>query len=240
MQGRPVDDEFSAASGAWEFNESVAEHFDSHVRKSLPLYDEIQKMIALLSDGYVTSGCKVYDLGTATGETIYRLQKRHQGLGVKFVGVENSEPMIERAKGKCDPSSVEFWLADVSDVESYPDAGLIIAMCTLQFVPVENRPRIISAIHKSLMPGGGFIWVEKLCIGSTALGDQWKTAYHDFKRRQGLTDEMIQQKEQSLEGVLIPITFQENVELLKQGGFSEIEPFFTWFNFCGFVARKGQ
>jgi tRNA (cmo5U34)-methyltransferase len=240
MQEQPVDEDLNAIPGGWVFDKNVADHFDSHVRKSLPLYDEIQFMMAQLSDAYITPGGKIYDIGTATGETIARLQDRHRKLeNVQYIGIENSLPMIDLAKAKCDPASVEFWHADISDVESFPDAQLIIAMCTLQFVPIENRLRIVRAIHDSLMPQGAFVMVEKLKIDTPDYQNIWKASYDGFKRRQGLTDEMIQQKEQSLEGVLVPMSFGQNLQLLREGGFSKIEPFFMWFNFCGVLAQKG-
>lgn len=111
-------------------------------------------------------------------------------------------------------------------------------MCTFQFIPVEKRQKVVDAIYSSLKPGSGFILVEKLRISNKFLSNVWKTAYFTFKRKQGLTREMITEKEKRLEGVLIPITYQENLRLLTNGGFSKIEPFFMWFNFCGFVAVK--
>lgn len=39
-----VDEVITAVLGEWKFDEQVAQHFDSHVRKSVPLYDEIQGM----------------------------------------------------------------------------------------------------------------------------------------------------------------------------------------------------
>lgn len=93
MPQRPVDDEIQLTSRRWEFNKEVAQHFDSHVRKSLPLYDEIQSMIVSLSDAFITQSCSVYDLGTATGETIALLQTRHRSIGnARYVGIDSTIP----------------------------------------------------------------------------------------------------------------------------------------------------
>ena len=42
----------------------------------------------------------------------------------------------------------------------------------------------------------------------------------------------------ALENVLIPFSFQENLQLLERAGFKEIEIFFKWFNFSSFIAIK--
>ena len=48
----------------------------------------------------------------------------------------------------------------------------------------------------------------------------------------------ISRKRESLENVLIPYHIQENRELLFNSGFTQIEEFFRWYNFCGIVAVK--
>jgi tRNA (cmo5U34)-methyltransferase len=49
---------------------------------------------------------------------------------------------------------------------------------------------------------------------------------------------MIRQKSKSLRGVLNPLTLQQNMDLLREAGFSNMEIFFRWYNFVGLVAIK--
>ena len=74
IHGR-ADELITAVPGGWEFNEEVAEHFDEHVRRSVPLYDEAQQMVVDLSEWFVRDDSTVYDIGSATGETIARLMQ---------------------------------------------------------------------------------------------------------------------------------------------------------------------
>ena len=48
----------------------------------------------------------------------------------------------------------------------------------------------------------------------------------------------IARKRQALEKVLVPLTAGENEALLKKAGFREVDVFFRWANFCGWVAVK--
>jgi tRNA (cmo5U34)-methyltransferase len=59
-----------------------------------------------------------------------------------------------------------------------------------------------------------------------------------MKRRNGYEEMEISQKREALENVLIPYRVDENVELLKRTGFREVETFYRWYNFCGFLALK--
>jgi len=97
-----VDEKISALPCGWQFDHSVAQEFDKHVRKSVPCYDQVQIMIADISEWFIRDGAVIFDLGTSTGETIARLQAKHQNKkDVHFIGIDNSLPMLEKAKVKC-------------------------------------------------------------------------------------------------------------------------------------------
>lgn len=53
-----------------------------------------------------------------------------------------------------------------------------------------------------------------------------------------LTEEQINAKRKSLEGVLVPITAKWNEDLLKNAGFKSIDCFYRYLNFSGWIAVK--
>ncbi len=61
--------------------------------------------------------------------------------------------------------------------------------------------------------------------------------YYAMKRRNGYSEEEIDRKRLSLEGVLVPLTGRANIDLLEGAGF-RVEPFWRWFNFSGFLGVK--
>jgi tRNA (cmo5U34)-methyltransferase len=113
-----------------------------------------------------------------------------------------------------------------------------VSILTLQFTPIEYRLRIVRDIYKSLLPGGAFIFVEKILGGSADLDAQMVKHYYALKSTNGYTTEQIERKRLSLEGVLVPVTARWNEELLKGAGFSEADCFWRWMNFAGWVAVK--
>ena len=48
----------------------------------------------------------------------------------------------------------------------------------------------------------------------------------------------IERKKESLEGVLVPVTADWNVELLKEAGFKHVDCYWRHLNFAGWVAVK--
>ena len=106
---RKVDDMISAVEGSWAFTTEVAEHFDTHVRKSIPLYEEVQRMTTDMSEWFIHNGSTIYDIGSSTGETIFHLQEKHASKeNVRFIGIDNSETMVKLAREKVSASNVQF------------------------------------------------------------------------------------------------------------------------------------
>jgi tRNA (cmo5U34)-methyltransferase len=80
--------------------------------------------------------------------------------------------------------------------------------------------------------------VEKV-IGSNARFDEmWIELYHDMKHRNGVSEVDIFRKSRAIRGVLKPNTVDENIKLLNSVGFKDVDMFFKWGNFAGFIAIK--
>jgi len=72
---------------------------DTYLREmlaELPGYEELQEAVAAATDG-VDPGT-VLELGIGTGETAVRVLARHPG--VRWTGIDASEPMLERARAR--------------------------------------------------------------------------------------------------------------------------------------------
>lgn len=240
-----VDTDLEQKNGGWEFDEEVAEQFDEHVRKSIPHYDEVQTRVVKLSDWFLRGEGEefVYDLGCATGTTIQRLVERHGGAGPpEFIGIDLQAPMLEKARERCDDyGNVNFIQGDVSNHISFTGATLVLSLFTLSFIPEGDRKRVLKQIYDDLDYGGGLIFVEKTRASSSMYQDIWNEEYWDFKSEQGLTDEAILGKAKTLRGQLRPLTVDEYETLLEEAGFdtrSDVEIFFKWFPWTGFIARK--
>lgn len=76
-------------------------------------------------------------------------------------------------------------------------------------------------------------------LGATAdLNSLMVDRYYTMKAANGYTQEQIERKRLSLEGVLVPVTAHWNEELLRGAGFAEIDCFWRWMNFAGWVAVR--
>ena len=85
----------------FEFNEPVARVFEDMLERSVPMYTECQTAAIDWCLRFVKRGSQIYDLGCSTGTLLSRLsEKLPADLGVRLVGVDNSAPMLKKARGK--------------------------------------------------------------------------------------------------------------------------------------------
>ena len=85
-----VGDAITAEAGAWTFGSGVAERFDSHVVRSLPMYEATHALICDLADDFVPSRSRVYDLGCSTGTLLELLALRLRDRQAEIVGVDSN------------------------------------------------------------------------------------------------------------------------------------------------------
>ena len=230
-----------AAIADFKFDRSVATAFDDMVSRSVPFYAEIQRMIAEMARDFSAPGTAVYDLGCSTGTTFINL---HQGLdpGIRFVGVDNSEEMLDRCRSKLAAHGVdrqiELRCRDLNEGIDIENASVAMLILTLQFIRPLRRQKFVADIFRGLHPQGCLILVEKVLGEDSLLNRMFIDYYYDMKRSQGYSELEISQKREALENVLVPYKLLENRELLLETGFHSVDVFFKWYNFCGIVAVK--
>ena len=225
----------------FEFGAKTASVFDDMVSRSVPFYGEMQRMTCELSADFAVPGTGLYDLGCATGTTL-RLLHDTVEPGVSFVGIDNSEEMLSKARDKLGgiegERQIDLVLADLNEVKDIKNASVAIMLLTLQFIRPLYRERVIKAIYDRMNEDGCLIIVEKTLSEHSLLNRMFIKYYYEMKRRNGYSEVEISQKREALENVLIPYRAEENVALLKGSGFRQVDEFFRWYNFSAFIAIK--
>ena len=222
------------------FDKSVVDVFDNMLKRSVPFYNEIQRMIIELAQNFAKSNSTIYDLGCSQGTTCFNLSKNISHKSIKIVGIDNSEDMIKEEKKRQNSiknKKISFKQANISENLILKNASIAILSLTLQFVRPADRLSIIKNIYRQLLPGGALILIEKNILDGK-LNRLFIDLYYSLKKRNNYTETEIAQKRLALENVLIPYTIEENRNLLKEAGFKNIETFFQWYNFSGIIAVK--
>ena len=223
------------------FDDRVAQVFDDMLDRSVPCYQEVILSIARILGCLLQEGAQVVDLGCATGTTLLQLSRLLEEKKFSYLGVDNSPAMLDKARLKAElfsrQESVSFINGDIKEV-AQPGTEAFLLNYTLQFIRPLNREPFLRRIFNNLCPGGVLILSEKTISHHPGLNRRYIEIYHQFKKERGYSELEIAKKREALENVLIPCSLEENRTLLQTAGFTEVEPFFQWFNFVSFLAVK--
>jgi tRNA (cmo5U34)-methyltransferase len=225
----------------FKFGATVANAFDDMVERSVPFYNEIQRMIIELAAEHAIPNTNVIDLGCSTGTTMIGLNP-HVNQNIKFIGVDDSVEMLKKCDVKLKEASFERQYelvnTDLHEDLKIENASVVILCLTLQFVRPIFRERLLKRIYDGLVTGGVLIISEKILAEESLFNRNFIKYYYDYKRRNNYSEMEISQKREALENVLIPYKLSENFKMLKEAGFQHTETFFKWYNFSGFIAVK--
>ena len=225
----------------FEFDSAVAAVFDDMVSRSVPYYKEVQELIVKTAQKVLKEGDKVYDLGCSTASTLLALEHVCHDKKLQLFGIDNSHAMITQARLKLQAYESSITLIE-DDITTTPlnDAQIIISNYTLQFVRPMKRAALVAQIFSSLKRGGMLILSEKVIASDKTLDKAFIDIYYEYKKSQGYSSTEIMQKREALENVLVPYTYDENVQMLKDAGFETVETLFRWVNFTTLVAVKAR
>ncbi|MDQ3914271.1 MAG: methyltransferase domain-containing protein [Actinomycetota bacterium] len=233
-----VGDDIQLPTRRWTFGRGTAAHFDQHVAKSVPGYDDGHALVEELSDFFVGDGGRIIEVGCSTGTLISRLARRHEAVDAEFLGVDVADDMVQVARERCkDQANVHIEIVDARRVD-YTDACLVVMYYTLQFIPLWQRGALLERIRREMRLGGAIILFEKTRLPDGMLQDICNQVYDTYKLARGFSAEEVLGKTRSLRGVLQPSTSAENMALLRRAGFSEPHVIYRQLAFEGLVAVK--
>jgi tRNA (cmo5U34)-methyltransferase len=211
---------------------------------SIPFYLEQQCMIKEIGKKFCIPGTNIYDLGCSTGTTLINLC-REIDKPVRFIGYDNSVPMLKQAKRKIEEHKLENRIEvrrhDLNGnlAKLSLENASVVTMCwTLQFIRPLRRDNLIKDIYDGLVENGVLVVTEKVLTNSTHMNRFFIDFYYEFKKRNGYSNKEIQNKREALENVLIPYRIDENIEMFRRNGFEIVDIFFLWYNFSGFLCVK--
>lgn len=225
----------------WEFDGSVTQVFDDMLARSIPQYTVMREAVFDLARPFVQPETCILDLGCSRGEALAPFVDTF-GAGNHYVGVEVSPPMLEQARQRF-AASIHVGIVEIRDWDlrqSVPRVYPSVTLCvlTLMFVPINYRQRIVTDAYRNLKPGGMFVLVEKVLGGTADIDSLMVDRYHRMKSESGYSQEEIERKRLALEGVQVPVTAHWNEELLRMAGFTNVDCFWRWMNFAGWIAIK--
>ena len=207
----------------WKFDSSVAEIFSGHARQHIPDYDRVIGLTVDLCKQKLSMSDPILEIGCAVGETVTRL---HYAGFTNIHAVDSSQAMLDH----CPKNFATYYCTENFPVTN-TKFNAVLCNWTLHFI--RNKHSYMEQIFNSMEPGGFLILSEKTVNEGLALEQ-----YHRFKSAQGVSDEAIKAKAESLKNTMFvhnPVWYLENLQV---AGFKKVYIANASWCFTTFVAVK--
>lgn len=223
------------------FDKTVVEVFPDMIQRSVPGYATIISTIGELAKSFFQTNSNIYDLGCSLGAVTTSIRRAIDDPSGKIIAIDNSPDMVERCKihvnGFKAKLPVEVKLGDIQQTP-IENASIVVLNFTLQFIPPNQRPALLSKIYQGLKPGGILILSEKIKAENELADNILIDLHHHYKRINGYSELEISQKRSALENVMKPHTLEINQAQLLTTGFKVCQTWYQCFNFCSMIAIK--
>jgi tRNA (cmo5U34)-methyltransferase len=215
------------------FSFDTIKNFDEHIASSIPRYQDIHLVIDSILEYFIKNYINIYDIGCSTGSLLKRIDNKYRNKNISLTGYDICKNLIPDNSGRC-----VFIKDDILKGHVYfKDADIIFSIFTICFINLKHRQALINKIYNNLNKGGIFIFVDKIYCNSTKIQEIFTFLYYDFKRNKFKCDEILN-KEQALREIQQPLTDVENINMLNASGFRNIETFWRYYNFKGYLCIK--
>ncbi len=209
--------------------------YAERARQLVPGLNDLQRMAGLLMAERTPPGGRVLVVGAGGGMELKSFAQSFPGW--QFDGVDPSAEMLSLAKTTLGPLASRVHLHQ-GYVEAAPMGPFDAASCllTLHFTTEAERLRTLSEIHARLKPGGVFVAMHFSISRDDAERDLWLSRYAAFAISSGVDPEKARTTAAMLGKQLPILAPEQDEELMRKAGFSDIKLFYVAMAFRGWVA----
>jgi SAM-dependent methyltransferase len=204
----------------FKFDSTIAQNFVDHAEKHIPNYHPIIDKSIQVCKKLCSSSSSIIDVGCATGETLRRLT---QAGFTNLYGVDSSPDMLKYCHSD----------AQIYQSENLPPGRFDAILCNWTLHFVKNKIEYLEEIHKNLNAGGFLILSEK-----TSVDDLPVHFYHAFKSKQGVSDQEITQKANSVRDMMYINEPNWYLQTLGKIGFKKVYIIDASWCFTTFLCLK--
>ncbi len=159
--------------------------------------------------------------------------------GWRFDGIDPSAEMLDLARTTLGPLALRACLHE-GYIDSAPPGPFDGAACllTLHFLPPAERLQALRQMLARLKPGAPLVVAHHSFPGEFPAGDRWLARNAAFAVAGGVPTAQAQGSIAAIKERLPLLSPRQEVDLLREAGFTDIELFYCAFTFKGWVAHR--
>jgi tRNA (cmo5U34)-methyltransferase len=214
--------------------QAAARYSEGPVRQ-VPGFHALQQMTCLLLAERVPPTGEMLVLGAGGGLELKVLAESQPDW--RFLGIDPSAPMLAVARDTLGPlvSRVELLEGYIDDA---PDRAFDGATCllTLHFLSAEQRLHTLLGLRRRLKPGAPLVVAHHSFPQGPGEQRRWLERYAAFAIASGVPKADAQRAINAMPERLPLLSPEQDLALLREAGFEDIELFYAAFTFKGWVA----
>jgi len=223
-----------------KFDEEMATEYDKGVRRTLPTYDGLFKLVRAYLHANTEPKTNLIIVGAGGGNELTTFGSANPEW--TFTAVDPAAPMLEIARLKADQlkmaDRVEFIEGTIDDVKTDKLYDAATCLLVLHFIQdKDEKLHLLKKIRKHLAPGAPFVLASMYGDTRKPVFDElfslWKAYWLDTT---DLSEAEVEEMEKSVRDLSF-IPEEEIAHLLQEAGFGKITKFFTTNMFGGWICK---
>ena len=216
-------------------SKAIVGYAENAIRR-VPGLNDIHRMSALLLAERTPPDGRVLVVGAGGGMELKFFAQSFPDW--QLDGVDPSVEMLTLAKTNLEPLASRIQLHQ-GYIEAAPTGPFDAACCllTLHFTTEAERYRTLCEIHARLKSGGAFVAMHYSISQNRAERDLWLSRCAAFAVLSGVDPEQAKATTAALGKQLPILAPEQDEELMRKAGFSDINTFYVGLAFRGWVAH---
>lgn len=216
---------------------TAVSNYAERTARIVPGLRDLHRMAGVLLAERAPANARILVLGAGGGLELKAFAEMQPGW--HFDGVDPSAEMLELARTTLGPMELHVRLHE-SYAHTAPKGPFDGATCllTLHFLPPAERLKTLQEMHLRLKPGAPLVVAHHSFPSEIPVRDQWLARNAAFAAASGVP---VAQAEGSIAAIkerLPALSPQQDVDLLREAGFTGIDLFYCAFTFKGWVAHR--
>lgn len=203
----------------------------------VPGLRDLHRMAGVLLAEQAPADARILVLGAGGGLELKAFAQIQPGW--QFDGIDPSAEMLDLARTTLGPLAPRARLHE-GYIDSAPTGPFDGATCllTLHFLPPAERLQTLKQIHMRLKSGAPLVVAHHSFPGEDPARDRWLARNAAFAAASGVPAAQAEGSMAAIKERLPVLSPRQDVDLLREAGFMDIELFYCAFTFKGWVAHK--
>lgn len=217
--------------------DSIACDYDQQRRQLIPCFDDYYGLALKTLPYPENAPIRVLDIGCGTGLFSALLLARYPEARLTLIDL--SDQMLGMARQRfAGHANIRYILADYTRHDWQGDTfDLVISALSIHHLPAQDKAHLYKTVYTLLAPGGIFLNADQALSPSPGIETMHSNLWRQSVERSGLPSEQIVK---AYERVACdnPSTMEEQLQWLREAGFSHVDCIYKYCHFTVFYARK--